>query len=70
MATTKGYDQEKLQVDELANSGASSVATNLGIDEKAFLRKLDRKILPGVITLYLLSFLDRSNGGQKLKSWI
>ena len=33
-----------------------------GINEKALLRKLDRKLLPAVTLLYLLSFLDRSNG--------
>ena len=32
------------------------------INEKALLRKLDRKLLPAVTLLYLLSFLDRSNG--------
>ena len=33
-----------------------------GINEKAFVRKLDLKLLPAVTVLYLLSFLDRSNG--------
>ena len=33
-----------------------------GIKEKALLWKLDRKLLPAVTILYLLSFLDRSNG--------
>lgn len=33
-----------------------------GISEKALLRKLDRKLLPALTLLYLLSFLDRSNG--------
>ena len=33
-----------------------------GINEKALLRKLDRKLLPALTLLYLLSFLDRSNG--------
>ena len=33
-----------------------------GINEKALLRKLDLKLLPAVTLLYLLSFLDRSNG--------
>ena len=33
-----------------------------GVNEKALLRKLDRKLLPPVTLLYLLSFLDRSNG--------
>lgn len=55
-------DGEKFGVDELQNSGQDSIASNYGIDEKHFLRKLDRILLPGVITLYLLSFLDRSNG--------
>lgn len=33
-----------------------------GINDKALLRKLDRKLLPALTLLYLLSFLDRSNG--------
>jgi hypothetical protein len=33
-----------------------------GVDEKSLLRKLDRNLLPAVGILYLLSFLDRSNG--------
>jgi hypothetical protein len=33
-----------------------------GINQKAFLRKLDIKLLPPLSLLYLLSFLDRSNG--------
>lgn len=33
-----------------------------GITEKALLRKLDLKLLPALTLLYLLSFLDRSNG--------
>ena len=32
------------------------------INERALLRKLDRTLLPAVTFLYLLSFLDRSNG--------
>lgn len=38
------------------------VAAAYGLDEKHILRKLDRHLLPGVCVLYLLSFLDRSNG--------
>ena len=34
----------------------------IDINEKALLRKLDLKLLPAVTLLYLLSFLDRSNG--------
>jgi hypothetical protein len=33
-----------------------------GVNESALLRKLDFKLLPAVSLLYLLSFLDRSNG--------
>ena len=33
-----------------------------GVNEKALLRKLDLKLLPALTSLYLLSFLDRSNG--------
>ena len=33
-----------------------------GVDEKALVRKLDRNLLPALTLLYLLSFLDRSNG--------
>jgi hypothetical protein len=58
----KAGDLEKVDIDELYNSGQTSVASDSGINEKAFIRKLDRKLLPGVIVLYLLSFLDRSNG--------
>ncbi len=32
------------------------------INEKSLLRKLDGRLLPAVGVLYLLSFLDRSNG--------
>jgi MFS family permease len=33
-----------------------------GVNERALLRKLDLRLLPAVSILYLLSFLDRSNG--------
>ena len=32
------------------------------VNEKALLRKLDLHLLPALTLLYLLSFLDRSNG--------
>lgn len=32
------------------------------VNERALLRKLDWRLLPAVGVLYLLSFLDRSNG--------
>jgi len=36
------------------------------IDEKKLLRKLDWHLVPGVTVLFLLSFLDRSNGNPSL----
>jgi hypothetical protein len=41
---------------------AGTVDSSSPINEKALLRKLDLKLLPAVGILYLLSFLDRSNG--------
>jgi hypothetical protein len=64
------HDQEKLALDQnqnLEGSGAESVTSEesyenpTGINEKALIRKLDRKLLPSLTLLYLLSFLDRSN---------
>lgn len=40
----------------------TDVEERTGINEKALLRKLDLKLLPPLTLLYLLSFLDRSNG--------
>jgi hypothetical protein len=46
-----------------ASPESGSVAeANFNINEKALLRKLDLKLLPPLTLLYLLSFLDRSNG--------
>lgn len=40
------------------------IAEAHGINERAFLRKLDLKLLPALGFLYLMSFLDRSNVGN------
>lgn len=48
--------------DTAASPSSSSLAEGTGIDEKKLLRKLDYRLLPPLILLYLLSFLDRSNG--------
>jgi hypothetical protein len=47
--------------DEGKTSPAAS-ATAVEVNEKALLRKIDAYLLPAVGVLYLLSFLDRSNG--------
>jgi hypothetical protein len=43
-------------------SGEEGLVDVSGIDEKSLLRRLDLKLLPPLSLLYLLSFLDRSNG--------
>lgn len=42
-----------------------SLTNPTGINEKALLRRLDLKLLPPLSLLYLLSFLDRSNGKSR-----
>lgn len=53
-------ETKKDPVSELSDEPVS-VAEH-GINEKALLRKIDGRLLPAVGILYLLSFLDRSNG--------
>lgn len=45
-----------------SHSSDSELETLGAINEKRLLRKLDIRLLPAVSVLYLLSFLDRSNG--------
>jgi hypothetical protein len=44
------------------SNATGDMETTYGVNEKALLRKLDFKLLPALTFLYLLSFLDRSNG--------
>lgn len=44
------------------SASSSSLTEAVGINEKALLRKLDYRLLPPLVLLYLLSYLDRSNG--------
>lgn len=53
-----GEEDEKT-VSPVSNSIAEA---SFGVNEKALLRKLDLRLLPPLTLLYLLSFLDRSNG--------
>jgi hypothetical protein len=65
-------EKEEQPPDELAVNKESEAASSPGsasvaeaqftINEKALLRKLDLRLLPPLTLLYLLSFLDRSNG--------
>ena len=43
-------------------SGSASALELQAVDETKLLRKLDVHLLPALTLLYLLSFLDRSNG--------
>lgn len=58
-------DREKIVDHEIPEQAASDISYSSGdettVSEKRLLRKLDRRLLPGVSILYLLSFLDRSN---------
>ena len=51
-----------------SNSDVDALEASTGINEKKLLRKLDLKLLPPLTLLYLLSFLDRSNGKDFEKS--
>lgn len=39
-------------------------AESFGVNERGLIRKLDYTLLPAVTVLYLMSFLDRSNGSS------
>jgi hypothetical protein len=53
----KGTSGTKEAPSDTENEGQIST-----VHESALLRKLDLRLLPGLCILYLLSFLDRSNG--------
>lgn len=55
-------DEDRVNPASTVKSEESEVGVVDGVDEKSLLRKLDRNLLPAVGILYLLSFLDRSNG--------
>lgn len=59
--------EKDIKVDVDLIESASSSSSNLGYDakqESALVRKIDRKLLPLLTILYLLSFLDRTNIGN------
>lgn len=49
-------------VESSPDSDSAGATTDVEINERSLLRKIDAKLLPAVGILYLLSFLDRSNG--------
>ncbi len=62
MADTVEEKGTKVPESRNGSDGEDGVVTD--IDEGALLRKLDIRLLPAVGILYLLSFLDRSNGSS------
>jgi hypothetical protein len=57
----KNMDTGVVSSDKAGEAGYNSPTSTHGIDEKKLVRKIDWRIIPGVVLLYLLSFLDRSN---------
>lgn len=55
-------EEKKGDSDRSGHTPPDSTVEHAEINEKALLRKLDGRLLPAVGVLYLLSFLDRSNG--------
>ena len=57
--------KEKEQINEIGPVQATEEGSDV-IDEKKLLRKIDWHLIPGLTVLFLLSFLDRSNGSPSL----
>lgn len=49
---------------EASSNSADDFQVTEQVNERALVRKIDLRILPALTTLYLLSFLDRSNVGN------
>lgn len=62
-------DEKTVGSNEPGNSDSEGTIFS-GVNEGALLRKLDRNLLPAVGILYLLSFLDRSNGMLSYVPWM
>lgn len=58
---------ESKVVESSPDSDGAGTITDIEINEKSLLRKIDAKLLPAVGILYLLSFLDRSNGESAIE---
>ena len=55
------------RVDKSAEEPSSDSDDNApAVNERALMRKLDANLLPAVGLLYLMSFLDRSNGRRSI----
>ncbi len=66
----KGSDFDPSREKYDSSPAESNIADDYAeINEKSLLRKLDYKLLPPLTILYLLSFLDRSNGMKRASSY-
>lgn len=61
-------EKEQTKIDEASSDRATDENGPDAIDEKKLLRKLDWHLVPGLTLLFLLSFLDRSNGKSPSRS--
>lgn len=65
LSTSDGTPPESTNEKQQESNTSSDKEIDLeGVNEKALVRKLDRRLLPPLTLLYLLSFLDRSNVGN------
>ena len=55
-------EKKQTKIDKSASDHATDESGPGAVDEKKLLRKLDWHLIPGLTLLFLLSFLDRSNG--------
>lgn len=71
MSATSEKVDEKVpdQAPSESSQDIASVEDGSTINEKALIRKLDFTLLPAVTILYLMSFLDRSNGIVSQYRW-
>ena len=65
--TDRDLAESRPGVSSISSDSEIEGVTGSSVNEKTLLRKLDLKLLPAVSVLYLLSFLDRSNGTLFLK---
>ena len=60
------YEKKKEHGTSSPSYGSDDDGEEYVIKDKALLRKLDTRLLPALTLLYLLSFLDRSNGALRV----
>ncbi|RSH93713.1 hypothetical protein EHS25_006360 [Saitozyma podzolica] len=59
-------EMQDIKVDEATAEYAAPTASHTQDEERAFVRRLDRRVLPWIMILYMLSYLDRSVLGNSV----